>query len=171
MGKKFELTSETISHFGLRLYRIRALVSFGSVLAGENGGFVEKEENLSNDGDAWVYGNALVYGNARVSGNAWVSGNARVYGNARVSGDALVSGNALVSGDAWVSGDAEASKTPIVLCGLKFTITVSDKHLSAGCEIATFEEWRGRRGEEIAENHNEHDFLKTIRGLLDLLGK
>lgn len=38
--------------------------------AGELGGYVEKEENVSQDGNAWVYGNA------RVSGNAWVYGDA-----------------------------------------------------------------------------------------------
>lgn len=31
---------------------------------GELGGYVEKEENLSNDGDAWVYGDAMVSGDA-----------------------------------------------------------------------------------------------------------
>lgn len=31
---------------------------------------MEKEENLSNDGDAWVSDNARVSGNARVSDNA-----------------------------------------------------------------------------------------------------
>lgn len=38
--------------------------------AGELGGYVEKEENISQDGNAWVYGNAEVSGNARVSGDA-----------------------------------------------------------------------------------------------------
>ena len=120
--KKFELTSEFITNiFGTKLFRIKALCEFGNVKAGELGGFLEKEENLSNDGDAWVYGNASVsgdawvYGNAsvsgdaRVSGDAWVSGNARVSGNASVSGDARVSGNARVYGDAEVSGDASVS--------------------------------------------------------------
>lgn len=57
---KYELTSETKVVFGRTLYRIRALVSFGSVLKGEAGGFVEKTENLSQSGNAWVYGNAVV---------------------------------------------------------------------------------------------------------------
>ena len=93
--KKYELTGEFITNiFGKKLFRIRALVAFGDVEAGELGGYVEKEENLSDDGDAWVSGNARVSGDARVSGNAWVSGNALVFGNARVSGDARVSGNA-----------------------------------------------------------------------------
>lgn len=63
--KKYELTTETkINAFGKKLFRIKALVSFGSVSAGEKGGWVEKEENLSQSG------NALVRDNAEVSGNA-----------------------------------------------------------------------------------------------------
>ena len=74
---KFELTAEFVTNvFGKKLFRIKALVAFGDVEKGELGGFIEKEDNLSHDGNAWVYGDAQVYGNARVSGDA------RVYGNA-----------------------------------------------------------------------------------------
>ena len=84
--KKFELTAEFVTNFfGKKLFRIKALVAFGNVNAGELGGFVEKEENLSNDGNAWVYGNAEVSGNARVYGNAEVSGDAEVFGDADYS--------------------------------------------------------------------------------------
>ena len=116
--KKYELTGEFIEHWsGKKLYRIRALVSFGAVVAGQLGGFVESEKNLDQSlsgnaevsGNAWVSGNAQVYGNAWVYGNAQVYGNAWVYGNAQVYGDAQVSGNAEVSGDAQVSGNAEVS--------------------------------------------------------------
>ena len=82
--KKFELTTESVLHFGRKLFRIKALVEFGNVKEGELGGFIEKEDNLSQEGDAWVSGNARVFGNAWVYDNARVSGNARVYGNAWV---------------------------------------------------------------------------------------
>lgn len=64
--KKFELTAESkINIFGKKLFRIKALISFGDVEEGETGGWIEKEENLEqSSGDAWVYGNAEVYGNA-----------------------------------------------------------------------------------------------------------
>lgn len=62
--KKYELTAEFIEKWGKKLFRIKALISFGSVEAGELGGYVEKEDNLAQDGDAWVYGNAWVCGNA-----------------------------------------------------------------------------------------------------------
>lgn len=68
------------------MFRIRASVAFGNVKEGELGGYVEKEENLDQEGNAWVYGDA------RVSGNAWVYGDAQVYGDARVSGDADYAG-------------------------------------------------------------------------------
>ena len=105
--KKYELTSETKVVCGRTLHRIRALVAFGNVEAGELGGFIEKEGNLNQSGNAWVYGDARVYGNARVSGGAWVSGNARVFGGAEVYGNARVYGDAEVYGDARVCGNAE----------------------------------------------------------------
>ena len=70
--KKFELTSEFVTFLEKKLFRIKALVSFGDVKEGGLGGLVEKEENLDQSGNAWVYGNA------RVSGDAWVQ-NCRDY--------------------------------------------------------------------------------------------
>ena len=108
--KKFELTTEFITNaLGKKLFRIKALVEFGSVKAGELGGYAEKEENISQDGNAWVSDDACVYGDAKVFGNAWVYGDACVYGDAKVSDNAEVFGNAWVYGDACVYGDAKVS--------------------------------------------------------------
>ena len=104
--KKYELTEETVTVYGKTLYRIRAVRDFGSVKTGEFGGYIEKEENLSHFGNAWVYGNAKVYGDARVSGDARVFDNAWVYGEARVSGNAWAYGEVQVAGHAWSYGDA-----------------------------------------------------------------
>ncbi|HEL0797493.1 polymer-forming cytoskeletal protein [Streptococcus equi subsp. zooepidemicus] len=120
MNKKYELLlDDTIEVFGCKLFRIKALISFGSIKKEDLGGYIEKEKNLSHSDNAWVYDNAKVYGNARVYdnarvsdnakvfGDARVSGNTRVYGNARVYGDTRVSGNTRVYGDAWVFGNAK----------------------------------------------------------------
>ena len=103
--KKYELTEETVTVYGKTLYRIRAVRDFGSVKTGEFGGYIEKEENLSHFGNAWIYGDA------RVFGNAWVYGDARVSENAWVYGDARVSGVARVFDNAWVYGNAEVFNT------------------------------------------------------------
>lgn len=76
--KKYKLTNETIEYKGKKLYRIKALIDFGNVEKGARGGFVEKEENLSMSGNAWVCGDALVCGGAFVYGAAKVCGNALV---------------------------------------------------------------------------------------------
>lgn len=76
---KYKLTKETKVLGGITLYRIIAVSDFANVKAGELGGFIEKENNLSQDGSSWVSGDARVYGNARVSGNAWVYGNAQIF--------------------------------------------------------------------------------------------
>lgn len=82
--KKYELTTDTKSIFGKRYFRIRALVDFGNVSKGDLGGYIESEDNLSND---------TGYGNAWVGGDAYVGGNARVVGEAHVDGEAYVDSN------------------------------------------------------------------------------
>lgn len=73
MGKKFELTKNyVVNEFGTKLYQIKCTKTFKYAKEGELGGYIEKEENLSQEGNAWVLGNALVYDNARVSGDARV---------------------------------------------------------------------------------------------------
>jgi hypothetical protein len=68
--KKYEFTGETkeirLLFRTATLHRIRATVAFGIVEVGDLGGWIEKEENLSHEGKAWVCGDAEVWGNAEV---------------------------------------------------------------------------------------------------------
>ena len=105
--KKYELTSETIKFNGVTLHRIKALKDFSDVKAGDLGGWVEEEENLSQMGDSWIYSNAKVYGDAQVYGNAKVCGDAMVCGSAKVCGDTKVCDNAEVCGNVYIYGSAE----------------------------------------------------------------
>ena len=90
--KKYNFTGETkeisVENGTVTLYRIKATATFGNIKSGDIGGWIEKEENLSHDGDAWVAGDAWVTGDARVTDNAWVAGDARVTDNAQVTGNA-----------------------------------------------------------------------------------
>ena len=110
--KKYKLTEETIKINVRILYRIEALKDFKDVKKGDKGGYVEKEENLSQNGDCWVYDNAkvcdkaMVYNNAKVYDNVMVFDNAMVYDNAKVSGNALVYGNGVVHDNAVVCDNA-----------------------------------------------------------------
>lgn len=104
--KKYELTSETLQFAGHTLHRIKALRDFGVFKAGELGGWIESEENLSQADNAWVYGDAKAYANAKVYGNAEIFGDARVGENAELFDNAKVFGNAKVHGKAVIYGDA-----------------------------------------------------------------
>ncbi len=129
MIRKYEITY--IQHpRNPQLFRIRALrdIPRVNVKAGDFGGFVQSESNLSQEGDCWigdnacVYGDAYISGNARIFQNAQVCGNAQVYGNAqvfgdakvydrsRIFGDAKIYGNAQVFSNTWVSGDLEINE-------------------------------------------------------------
>ena len=138
--KKFELTSEFITNiFGTKLFRIKALIEFGNVKAGELGGFVEKEENLSQDGNAWVYDNARVYGDACVCGDA------------RVCGDA---------GYATVHGFGSEYRTTTF-----FKTKAGDIGVKCGCFYGNLSEFR----KKVVETHGETKKAKEYLMLADLM--
>ena len=137
--KKYELMEETkILPFGTVLHRIRAVRDFmlvygTNVKAGDLGGWIEKEVNLSHNGSAWVSGEALVYGEASVSGEA------RVDGKAQIFGDALVESlrDYFVYKNAWSSGRW-------------FTYTRSNRMWKVGC-------FRGTGDELIAKAYKDSE--------------
>lgn len=108
---------------GTIVYRVQAMQDIrtksGDVYAGEYGGFVESERNLSQTRTCWLFGDTVVSGEARVQGeaialdceingrsticdrclvaNSYITDNAVISGIASVL-DSVVSGNAVVSG-------------------------------------------------------------------------
>ena len=108
MPKKYELTTESrITHVGVTaVYRIKALRDFGTVRAGDLGGFVQSEANLSHDGNCWIFDKACVWGEAEVYGDAKVLNSAAVYDNAQVYGNAEVREKAHVFRDSEVGGNS-----------------------------------------------------------------
>ena len=120
MEKKYELTDNVINHNGRTLYRIRALRDFSDVKAGDLGGYVQTEYNLSHEGNAWVDDYAKVYDDARVSCDAFIRSYAIVYGRAKIYDKAIISGYAKIHGEAEVRdyahvwGDVEVCGKAVV---------------------------------------------------------
>ena len=104
--KKYELTDDSITVMGHKLFRIRAIRSFNGVNVGDLGGYIEKEANLSHDDNAWISDNACVYGYARIYDDAHISGNARIYNNACIYDDVHISGYAYIYNDARICDNA-----------------------------------------------------------------
>lgn len=61
------------------------------------GGWIESEENLSQEGCCWIGDEATVCANAKVEHGAIVRGHAAVVGDAWVQDKAIVDGYAVVS--------------------------------------------------------------------------
>jgi NDP-sugar pyrophosphorylase family protein len=112
--KKYEFTGET-KHIGdITVRRIRLLVDieYGEMSnrpkfkAGTIGGWIEREDNLSQEGRCFVADNACVYGHAFVKDDALVADDANVFGFASVSLEAFVHGHATVCGFGVVTDHA-----------------------------------------------------------------
>lgn len=123
--KKYVFTGKTkLSASGRLLHQIKAVRNLPSlhVEAGDIGGWIENEDNLSHDGNCWVFpdaevnSDARVYENASIYGESIISGYAKVHGNARICEKVIVYehadiyDNACVAGKIHIYGDAQ-------LCG------------------------------------------------------
>ena len=154
---KYTLTENKKVVEGITLSHIMALEDIPryGVKTGDLGGWIEKEANLSQNSDAWVYGDAQVYGNARVYGNAQVYGNARVYGNAQVYGNAWVYGNALVT-----QGHYTSRVLTITLMPYQIT-AIYPNHVQIGCKL--FEICGKRKAiSAMADNGIDHIYYARI---------
>lgn len=102
---KFEITDIAHEKYPF-LHRIRALRDVGpTVKAGDLGGFVEGEWNLScEDADSWIAHDAIAANSACVEGGSLLRDQAVVCGEARIRGMSMISDYARVEDHAVVDG-------------------------------------------------------------------
>ena len=161
--KKYEFTGEEKVINNHTLHRIRAVRDFGVVKAGDLGGWIESEDNLSHDGYAWVGDDALV------TNKAWVANKALVAGDARVTGKVLVAGDARITGDARVTGEADYA----VVRGFgRFLRTTTffrcqdgKIRTRCGCFYGDLDEFRAK----VKETHGESKMAKEYLMIADLM--
>ena len=105
-NNKYEITDISHEKYPF-LHRVRALRDVGAeVKAGDLGGFVESESNLSaTPGDnAWIYEDAIAAGDAYVDQNANLRGKAIACNQAYISRSALLAGNSRPEDAAYICG-------------------------------------------------------------------
>lgn len=128
---KYELTKDSIVLGEHKLYRIKALKDFGDVKAGDLGGYIESEKNLSHEDNCWVYDNAKVYGDSTIADNAKVKDTASVVNsdiknNAEVFDNAFVK-NAIVCDNAQIYGNSQVYYNRYLICyAFEYTTIISD---------------------------------------------
>ena len=105
-NQKYEITDIAHEKYPF-LHRIRALRDIGSeVKAGDLGGFVESESNLSFEpgDDAWIFHDAIAAGEGCVDQGSILRDRAVVCGCASVSHKTEMSGDSRAEDDAYIRG-------------------------------------------------------------------
>ena len=126
--KKYELLkNDTKMINGHEVYRIRALIDFNDVKAGDLGGYVEKYENLSHEGSAWIYDDAVAYEDAQIFDDAVLKNEAIARGETLIFGRATVKTCAVITEQARVTGDTVVAGNVVV--GAR-TVLFDDAYIS-----------------------------------------
>ncbi|MCE0824876.1 YdcK family protein [Buttiauxella sp. A2-C2_NF] len=83
----------------VKLWQVVALCDFSDVKAGQLGGWIENEDNLSQQGHCWIYGHeSVVFGGSCVTEDAQIHGSSTLCHQAHVSGKSFVE-QSLISGE------------------------------------------------------------------------
>lgn len=95
MMKKYQLIESDKEHNGQKLYQIQALRSFTTsygyeVKAGDLGGFISGEHNLSQEGNCWVSFPAQIRDRACVSDNGYVASMSYLNDDVQLLGNAYI---------------------------------------------------------------------------------
>ena len=114
------------------IYRIQALKDFDDVKAGDIGGYVQSENNLSQEGNCWIYNNAIAYNNSSVIDNAKIRNNVILSDNAIVMNESDIKDAAYIFGNSHIMGKSQISGYPHID---DFSI-IKDAILSDYIEIA-----------------------------------
>ena len=159
--KKYELTNEAKVERGVTLHRIRALVDIErwEIKTGDLGGWIESEDNLSQEHDAWVFDEARVFGEAQVFGEARVSDEALVSGEARVFGEARVSRTDHVLTVGPIGSRDDTTTFFRVKFSAGFAISVC-----CGCFHGTVDEFRAK----VKQTHGDNKHGKAYQLAADL---
>ena len=178
--KKYELLKDdTIQLANKTLYRIKAIKNFGGIKAGTLGGYIQSEDNLSHDGNAWVRDNAVVCDkaivrdsaviccdaeirdNAVIRDNAWICNNARICDNAIIRDSAMIRGNARICGKRdyiYFRGfGSEYRHTTMYRTDVEICV-------SCGCFHSTLDEFAA----QVAKKHFDNKFAKEYELCIEL---
>lgn len=129
--KKYEITNEGHPQCPW-LHRIRAVTSINDRIGkGSLGGFVESEQNLSQEGTSWIYDDAIscesalversagLYDGAMARGSALITGESQMYDRAVAEGNCCIRAGeikeeARVAGDSIIGEGMQDQLSPLI---------------------------------------------------------
>jgi len=177
---KYEITDIAHEKYPF-LHRIRALRDVGKeVKAGDLGGFVECESNLSFEAgdEAWIFDDAIcagegfvdkgsrLFGCAVVCGHGYVSQDSAMSAHSRVEDDAYIRcadlcGHARVSGQGMVLASPDSGARPILSehCAVYGTVQ-GDIHIMGTAVVISGEEIRNNTLDTLVINEHGRSIIR-----------
>lgn len=140
-----------------KVYRIKALRDIPSinVKAGQFGGLVTSEMNLSQFGDCWINYNAKVFGHVFVVDSAYIGGNAKVTCDMDEE-SIVIRGNTSVGGNATITLEENADGSPITDTAIMGNVNITDN--------ANLRNVRLMRGDISISGHAVLDGVAEVTG-------
>ena len=174
---KYELSEQVIKN-GKTFYKIKSLKPFSFyyrnkfhiVKKGEEGGWIESESNLSQEGSCWIDKESIVSDNARIKDNALVF-NSFIHGNAVVKDFSIIEDKTQLDGNVLIEKNAVVVRSDVHDFAL-----ISDKAYITLCKLYDYVEIYGNSNLfdcNISENvwiagvnlkHKIIDGFKKIKG-------
>lgn len=112
MEKKYIFSDKVKVVNDRTLHQIQAVRSFGEVKAGDIGGFIESESNLSHDGDCWVGFESIIGRQTYVKGNVLigrytsVGDQVEIDDNVRIGDDSVIGRCVRIGADVCIGNNA-----------------------------------------------------------------
>lgn len=190
MSKKYDYTGKTTALVtGYQAHQIVALkdIPKHGVRAGDLGGWIQHERNLTHLDDCWVGEGCVVHGSAKIRSHALVAGLSEIGGSTLVMGNARVidvrlTGSCRVGGEARVIGPIDGDKNkyiydvdifgtctkqPISILGLGLDVFILDTEMTVGVMHMTLREWELRQPDSLGvEDEVLVKFWSEYRGLI-----
>lgn len=169
--KKYELVKEMYTYSGFgddakKVYRIRALHDFGSkpnvIHKGDLGGYIESEENLSQTGDCWVWGDSIVCGCSRIEGDSKVLGDSFIF-NTIILKNSYVKCSRIY--DSYIYGWARVINSKVIKSTIRDSVQIDNAKLIC-CEILDDVKISQSK---IINNFTEYEKSLIIRGTTEIL--
>ena len=181
----YQMTEMTCDFYGRKLHQIKALKDlpkFG-VLSGDLGGWIEKESNLPQNSEAWIFPRAKVCGFSVMHGGEMHGGEMRggVMRGGEMRGGEMRGGvmrGGVMRGGEMRGGEMRGgvmrggvmTHDALFIAGLCWLITINDSQMTIGCQSHDLRKWWKYSDATIAKMdpaalafwHANKDMLKAI---------
>ena len=112
MSKKYILTDDTIVYQGVTLHRIKAVKDINGVSKDTLGGYIEKESNLSHEGNCWVDCDSKVLGGVQIQDSARIY-NSIIYGSILIKDGSLIMDSS-IKGSGYITENSNIEQSNIL---------------------------------------------------------